>query len=340
MKKLITERKVHTAVAVFFILGGVAGYLINIAQNAGQEPKITKITRSNNSYVFTRPLLAFEVGDKKEFLEYKSMETKLRDLINQNSESGNIQDVSIYFRDLNNGRWTGVNENDKFSPGSLLKVPIMIAYYKMAENDPSILSKEITNDNLTEDYNSDEIIKPDEVIKRGNTYTVDDLIKRMIIYSDNDATVLLFNNIDKRALNDVFSDLGISFNEDPSTEDFISTKQYSLFFRVLFNSSYLDPVLSEKALSLLSKADFKNGLRSNLPTDINISHKFGEREYKYGDNKISTYEFHDCGIVYYTNNPYILCVMTKGNVNNIKVLESLAQKISSLIYDEVTNNYK
>ena len=42
--------------------------------------------------------------------------------------------ISFYYRDLNHGAWIGINENEKYTPSSLLKVTIMIAYFKEAES--------------------------------------------------------------------------------------------------------------------------------------------------------------------------------------------------------------
>jgi beta-lactamase class A len=41
--------------------------------------------------------------------------------------------ISLYFRDLNNGMWHGINYNELFSPSSLMKVPVMIAVLKACE---------------------------------------------------------------------------------------------------------------------------------------------------------------------------------------------------------------
>jgi beta-lactamase class A len=113
----------------------------------------------------------------------------------------------------------------------------------------------------------------------------------MIIYSDNSATNLLFNNIDHNALKDVFSDLGLKFDEQTATSDFISPKQFSLFFRILFNASYLNRSYSESALELLSQTTFKDGLEAGVPKNIEISHKFGERELIYATNESKAVKF-------------------------------------------------
>ena len=113
----------------------------------------------------------------------------------------------------------------------------------------------------------------------------------------------------------------------------ISVKQYSIFFRILFNSSFLSRTNSEYALSLLSKTEFGAGLRSGVPENILIAHKFGERTTQDGLNQL-----HDCGIVYYPDHPYLLCVMSRGeNLHNL--IDSI-KKTSEFVYKTIQEQYK
>ncbi len=51
--------------------------------------------------------------------------------------------IGIYVRNLNNGPWFGINEDEKYSPASLMKVPILITFLKWIESDPNILTRKI-----------------------------------------------------------------------------------------------------------------------------------------------------------------------------------------------------
>src|SRR5207247_1002137 len=94
---------------------------------------------------------------------------------------------------------------------SLLKVLVMIAYYKLTETDTDILNKSIVYaGGPTADKNLAMYFKPKETITPGKSYTVDQLIKYMIIDSDNNATSLLVSNLnDIEAINRVCKELGI-----------------------------------------------------------------------------------------------------------------------------------
>ena len=44
-------------------------------------------------------------------------------------------------------------------------------------------------------------------------------------------------------------------------------------------------------------------------------------------------ELHDCGIIYYPNHPYFLCVMTKGA--DFPVLAGVIREVSQTAWEEV-----
>lgn len=49
---------------------------------------------------------------------------------------GDIINLSVYFRNLTNGNWFGIEEKELFSPASLMKLPLLLAYYKLEEQQP------------------------------------------------------------------------------------------------------------------------------------------------------------------------------------------------------------
>lgn len=270
--------------------------------------------REQAKYKYINPLLAYEISERKEFKEFNPIKDELNSLINTEIRSNRASQVSVYFRDLANGRWFGINENEKYNPASLLKVATMIGVYKVAETNPDILSKRITYDGSFDD-NKAENIKPLKTVEPGKTYTIEDLMQAMIGYSDNNAKTLIHQAVDNAFIADVYSDLGLPLPENAPndlTVDFMSVKSYSLLFRVLYNSTYLSREYSEKALELLGLPDFPEGISAGIPAGVAVASKFGERSIRSADGKLLTAELHDCGIIYYPNHPYILCIMTKG----------------------------
>ena len=79
--------------------------------------------------------------------------------------------------------------------------------------------------------------------------------------------------------------------------------------------------------------DFPQGLQAGIPASVEVAQKFGERQVFLHDGTLSYRELHDCGIVYAPDNPYILCVMTRGH--DFASLSSTIRDISKVVYDYV-----
>ncbi|CAN5213879.1 hypothetical protein BH09PAT2_BH09PAT2_09710 [soil metagenome] len=291
--------------------------------------------QENEKYKYTNPLLDCELYTHNEigFLQpFKYKIEALRDKLIKDKKLATH--ISIFFRDLNLGGSIGVDENEKFTPASLLKVPLMIAYLKLAEKDPSLLTKEIVFDESTDIHALEQNIKPTHAIQKGKKYTIDELIQFMIIDSDNNAQNLLYNNIKGSTLDAVYLDLGINIPGVKTPEDYMSVQEYASFFRILYNSTYLSRDMSEKALSYLTQVDYDAGIRAGLPADVVLANKFGERKLVYEADGHEVLQLHDCGIVYYTKRPYLLCIMTRGD--SFKDLAKVASMISESVYKQIS----
>ena len=321
---------------VMLAAGAGLGYLFTLVKAKQSTVAIHAIHESNQKYKYVNPLLAVDVGEQKDFFELKPFHDKVTGLIEKLKASGKADSIGLYFRDFKTGHWAGINENDKFFPGSLFKVYLMVAYYKEAESQPGILALKLQYDGK-EDANALEYFKPSQNLEVGKSYTVEELIRRMIVYSDNNAANLLVLNINDSAFSEVYTDLGVNVPSPlTDTSDFLSPKQYSLFFRVLRNATYLNESFSEKAIELLTQVEFKDGIVAGLEPHTTVAHKFGE--YFQNINGQGIHQLHDCGIVYKTSPPYLLCVMTKGK-NSLDLADSIKQ-ISALVFDQNQNGYK
>jgi len=288
---------------------------------------IIKPIRSNSgSYKFINSLLAYILPSADQQKELKNLQSKISKEIANKKNSGDLSDASVFFYDLNKGRWVGVDENKKFIPSSMMKVIIMVSYLKKSEKNPDILDKE-----LAYDEKIDQLVKSDPLnmisgLKPGKKYKAGELIEKMIIDSDNGAQFLLIDNISQTDLDAIYNALNI---ENPDTENnfLISPRIYSLFLRILYSATYLNQENSEKALNMLSKTTFKEGLAGGIPENIAIAHKYGENF----ESDTRQAELHDCGIIY-TENPYLLCIMTKGKT--LDGLKATIREISSIVYRE------
>ena len=311
-------------------------FVLGVALGAWGEKLLTKKEEENvffrqrqSEYQFINPLLDFAPLEETRRGDLVFLRKKLEELINTAVKSNKASQVAIYFQELNSGAWIGLGEREKFAPASLLKVPLMIAYLKVAEEDPDYLYQEI-------EYQPQEAlsqnIPPEKQLVAGQSYSIGNLIRRMIVYSDNQALEILAEKIEKNKLAEVYADLGLKVPADEAEENFITVKDYAALFRILYNASYLSREMSEKALKLLSEVVYKEGLVGGLPEGIKVAHKFGERAYEESGVK----QFHDCGIIYYPDKPYLLCVMTRGD--DFNALQGIVRQVSQTVYQAVSLN--
>jgi beta-lactamase class A len=286
-------------------------------------------------YDFINPLLECEMQNKTERQKYIPFEDITINRINTEviKKYPNVK-VGVYVRNLNNGPWFGINENEYYSPASILKVPVLITYLKWIEKDQTIWDKKLY---LGQDESYDHYFPPSKNLTPNQEYSVRELLTEMIVHSDNKSLWALTKAIPIDLYKQVNQDLGITVPGIKTPEDFLSVKDIATFFRILYNASYLERESSEYALKLLSQVDFNNGLRAWVPLSITISHKFGERGYN--DIKTGKYirQLHDCGIIYYKKYPYLACIVTKGD--NFDENASIIANTSKIIFEEISKAF-
>ncbi len=308
--------------------------VVNSNKNKGEDSSsagVAYFTQNNLDYKFIKPLLDVEYANQEDSLRQFPLHAKIKSLVEKEIEKYPEVEIGFYFNDLNNAGWFGINEDKKFIPASLLKLPMLISYYKLRESDPNIFNNKIAY--VGDNYNSVRNTGESSDVTPGNTYTVEQLLRNMIINSDNNALELLYN-FRKDALKDIFEDLNAPLpekRENIATQEFITPREMSKFFLVLYNGSYLKKSDSEEALKLLSEVRYKDGIVAGVPNNIVVSHKYGERQIHIGNGDVHD-EFHDCGIVYYTQNPYKLCIMTKGKDLTIEKSSTIISSLSKLVY--------
>lgn len=317
--KKINLLAVVIASICFFVLGSIGG--IFTSNNGGQTCD-TSLKFVNEEAVCGNSPVISKAG-------YAKIQGDISDFIKSEKDSGRTSQVAVYFRDLENGPIFGFDETTDFVAASLLKLPIAIVYAIVAEKNPKVLEQELSFSSQEEA--SEQHFPPKEVIEVGKFYTVKDLLKRMIVFSDNNAYNLLethlISNNDSYLVGEVFLEMGLISDGNSYTED-LTVRRYASIFRSLYNASYFNVELSNMILDWLAQSDFEDGLRKNLPSNIEVAHKFGERLFPDG-----TKQLHDCGIIYYPGNPYLLCIMTKGD--DYAELSKIISKISKDVYDEV-----
>jgi hypothetical protein len=328
-------------VALMLFLGlialiGYGGYAVGVHETNSNNT-FTFTFDSNTPYPFIKPILTF--GPPKAYGQAQL--TSLHDKVAHVATtlpSGSLTRYAYYFKDLNTGEWTGINESDQYDPASMLKVAFATAVYKQEETTPGFLSRELVYTQDIANIQSQFNFAPPVNLKVGQLYSISFLLKEMLSDSDNGAKDLLVLSIDNNILDKMFIDLSITRPVNNASATFtISPQEYSRFLRILYYGTYdLAWEDSNNILKLLSQATFTNGLVAGVPSTVVVAHKYGEHAIQTG-GQIEGIELSDCGIVYHPRHPYLICVMTEGK--DTLMLANFISKVSQATYNVVDAGY-
>jgi beta-lactamase class A len=328
MKRILSKKMPVAYVIGLFAL--VVFITIGVTKWLGAQSANNTAQTTTNCAIKVQRLGGYSLIKPIMFADEECPSTQLEDIkqslvntIQSYTQYQNVNKASVYLRDLDTNKWTVINETEQYEPGSLFKVPLLIAALKMNEAKPGTLNKRIafnTNFDITKKaaYQS-------KSIQLGQQYSLRELLTYMIVYSDNNATALVQNNIDLTILTQLFTDVGLAAPDYKAAQYYFTAQNYSLFMRAIYNASYLNKENSLLAAQLLSQSTFRDGILKGLPNGTSVAHKFGE------SGNLSEVQLHESAIVYLNNKTYLLTIMTKGK--DVKTLSNLMAELSKAIYD-------
>ena len=276
----------------------------------------------DNSPSLTKPMLLTEVNCESDALQ--SLKSDLTAYIDSQKVAGKISRASVYFKELNSLHWTSAYGDEFYFPGSMLKVAVMLTILKQAQRDKLLLERKIQYLTPGKIEVKVSVSAPMQV---GNFYTVQELLERMIVQSDNDATTLLFSVYDRALYDDLFAKLSMPVQNPEDRFYQLHPADVSKLFRVLYNASYLSSLYSEYALSLLTKSEFNQGILKGVSSDTKVAHKFGERY-----TTSALVQLHESAIVYRGKASYAVTIMTEGK--NMDDLAPIIAGISRMCFSQ------
>lgn len=294
---------------------------------------VTKHLQFNNCpYQYINPTRC-EPGSAFVNPEYDALRQQLDGYIAQQKKVG-VEMVSVYFRDLRNGPSFSIKTKETYIGASILKMPVLLEYLKEAETHPEIFDVELVAEVVPTTTNQG--LPVNQTVESGKKYSVQELLKRMVVYSDNNSRAALVRYYQQRypegrIILDTLENIGITQLKSDDQGTYISVEATASIFRILYNAGYLNPEYSQLALSWLSESAYDDGIAHPIPSNTPVANKYGI----YNTQQIK--ELHDCGIVFYPNHPYVLCVMSKGS--NIASLQDSIAHISKVVYEEVAKRF-
>lgn len=245
----------------------------------------------------------------------------------QDYVAGKNGDLGVYFEYLPTGTSIGVNDAQRFILASLLKVPMAMAVYQQVERGALDLDEVYTIQNNDLDPNFGSLWRRGV----GAKITLRQAIELTLTESDNTAKNILMRALPAGALEDIFDSLDIPKELD-GEDAVVTPKNYTSILRSLYLSSLLTKEHSNEILEILTRTPFNDKLAAPIPDDIPVAHKIGVI-LNYQNLQRSTYT--DCGIVYYPQRPYALCVMVHGSEETARKWMS---EVSKMVYEFVAKS--
>lgn len=252
--------------------------------------------------------------------DQKDLIVNIQPLRDQWKELENEDNISIYLEILNTGANLSVNKDVKIFPASLMKIPIAMAVMKKIEKGQWSMDKDF----VLEDREKNAIFGKLYREQVGSRFTTEKLLNEMLINSDNTARNIFVKYLTLEDIDNVLEHIGMEY--DYRNDGQISAKKYSIFWRSLFESTYLSPDSSQLLIAIMSKSGASNYLSQGIAQDTKFSHKIGVL-YNEGI-------FADSGIVYLSQRPYILTVMVKNK--NQQEAEIIMKNISQKAYEYIS----
>jgi beta-lactamase class A len=308
--KLKGKNLLYLLLAVNILLLGVNAFLFWNRDSSGVEN-----TNAQYPYLSRR---IFTENQNDILINFTPLRQAMRDYVNK--QNGN---VGVYFEYLPSGTSVGVNDQMEAKIASLVKIPVVMAAYKAAEDGKLDLNKTMTIDQEDLDKSFGDLWKRGA----GAKITVNEAIDLMLTKSDNTATRVLTDELPEFAIENVFDSLDLPKVRE---EGFavISPKSYTSILRSLYLSSYIQRGHSNLILDTLTRTDFSDKLPAGVPSEVPVAHKIGVYDQ---DSQHPIYS--DCGVVYLSNRPYALCVMTKDLDENTS--RQHMQLLSKMVYGYV-----
>jgi beta-lactamase class A len=214
--------------------------------------------------------------------------------------------IALDVLDLDTGYATGFNAAKSMPAASTIKLPVMVEVFTQLEAGRFDLQRRVTLEPEDKDYGSGVLCDA----PTGTTYSVSDLLEKMIDISDNTATNMLIRLVGRHNINRQMGDLGLQrthLSGDVRTDGWairrsLRTSPADLvrLLSLMARGELVDQWSSNEMISILKADEINTLLPEPLPPDVAIAHKTGSLN----DT------MNDAGIVFASDAPYVIAVMT------------------------------
>ena len=263
----------------------------------GVARSTTPKTSTPNDSAAHYPLLAKRIfidDPNDTLINFVALRNKLQSRFDQVTEK-----KSFYFEYLPDGTSIRIGADTQLVAASLIKVPLVMNLYRAAELGRVDLAETVTVTDAEVDGAYGDLWKNGA----GYKLTLRQAAQAALEQSDNTAMHVVFDHVNGLLKPAEQSLEGLDIDQNlENGQAVINARSYSSVLKSLYFSSFLQTKDSQELLGFLSKSSETNRLTKYLPGSIAVAHKNGV-------NNSGQWAESDCGIVYATHRPYIICAM-------------------------------
>ncbi len=238
--------------------------------------------------------------------------------------------AAVVIKDMHNDWQIDFNKDILTPSASLVKIPIMMAYFLRASEGKVNLKDEIKLNRRAKSGGSG-ILKNTAA---GTIFSLNELMSLMITESDNTAANILIDLLGFDALNSDFSRLGLKntnlsrkmmdFSQrKKGVENYTTAQDMAYLLENIYHHRFVNGFVSQKCIEILKRQKVKDRLPKKLPAGTVVAHKTG---LEYGI-------CHDVGIVFTKNGDFVISVLTRHNNKFAYLSKKFIADIALLVYN-------
>ena len=254
--------------------------------------------------------------------------------------------IEVAFYDLETGAEYFLNADEPLHPASTIKVHVMMEVFHQGEQGLLALEDQlpITNSftsiadggkfSLQMDDDAEQTLYP----RIGETESIAELTRLMIVRSSNLATNILLEKVGAKNVDDFIRSLGIEgVTVKRGVEDKVAfragvnnsatARGLTETMNLIARKKVVSEEASEEMIQILLGQEFNESIPAHLPNIVKVAHKTGwTNEY-----------YHDTGIIFpQGRKPYVLTIMTQGfEEDSEHEAHACMANISKRIYEQL-----
>lgn len=239
-------------------------------------------------------------------------------------------DYSLYYKDLLNNDELKINEGEKVLAASVIKIPIMIEYFRQLEKG-LVDRDEFLSVPPSERVGGSGILHE---LRENIEMKLSELVLLMIVLSDNTATNLVIDKLGINNINNFFKERNYDSclerkmmdyeSRKRGIENYIRADEIGEILKDIYENNFSDisKKSCEEMISIMSRQKIRDKLSFYIPED----------DWEKVDSKTGTLDKveHDASIFNFNNNKFVLVVLSKnlptnayGNVTIAKVSKKI-----------------